>query len=233
MKVHPIKALSDNYIWVIEAGTQAIVVDPGEAENVIDYLEKQQLHLMAILLTHNHDDHIGGVKEMLAKYPSTPVYGPKEMRPLANHIIQEGESFKLLNQNIQVFKTSGHTNEHISFLMGKALFCGDALFSAGCGRVFTGDYQAQYDALQKFKRLDDDVQVYAGHEYTQTNLRFARSIEPSNRVISEALEQVNNLRAKEESTLPSTIGREKKINLFLQAETLGSFVELRKARDNF
>lgn len=233
MDIKPIKALSDNYIWVIEEGTEAVVVDPGEAKNVLDYLEKQQLDLVAILLTHHHDDHIGGVKEILAKYPGTSVYGPKETEPLVNIIVQEGDSFNLFGQNIQIFQTSGHTEGHISFLMGTSLFCGDALFSAGCGRVFTGDYQAQYDALQKFKRLDDPVQVYAAHEYTQTNLRFAHSVQPSNKVISEALDQVDYLRAKEEPTLPSTIGREKEINLFLKAETLESFVALRKARDKF
>ncbi|ALV22386.1 hydroxyacylglutathione hydrolase [Carnobacterium antarcticum] len=234
MNIHPIKAFSDNYIWVIEEGTEAVVVDPGEAEGVMDYLEEQQLHLTAILLTHNHEDHIGGVKEMLAKYPDTPIYGPKETEPLADRIVQEGESFRLLGQTFQVIKTGGHTHGHISFLMGEeALFCGDALFSAGCGRVFTGDYQAQYDALQKLKRLDDETQVYAAHEYTQTNLRFAHSMQPSNKSVSEALDQANDLRAKEEPTLPSTIGREKKINLFLQAERLEDFVELRKARDDF
>lgn len=234
MNIHPIKAFSDNYIWMIEEGTEAVVVDPGEAEGVMDYLEEQQLNLTAILLTHNHDDHIGGVKEMLAKYSDTPVYGPEETVPLADRIVQEGESFKLLGQTFQVIKTGGHTHGHISFLMGeKALFCGDALFSAGCGRVFTGDYQAQYDALQKFKRLDDEIKVYAAHEYTQTNLRFAHSVQPSNKAVSEALDQVNDLRAKEEPTLPSTIGREKKINLFLQAETVEDFVALRKARDDF
>lgn len=234
MNIHPIKAFSDNYIWMIEEGTEAVVVDPGEAEGVMDYLKEQQLNLTAILLTHNHEDHIGGVKEILAKYSDTPVYGPEETVPLADRIVQEGESFKLLGQNFQVIKTGGHTHGHISFLMGdKALFCGDALFSAGCGRVFTGDYQAQYDALQKFKRLDDEIKVYAAHEYTQTNLRFAHSVQPSNKAVSEALNQVNDLRAKEEPTLPSTIGREKKINLFLQAETVEDFVALRKARDDF
>ena len=233
MDIKPIKALSDNYIWVINEGTKAVVVDPGEAEGVMNYLEEQQLDLIAILLTHNHDDHIGGVEEILAKHPDVPVYGPKETEPLASSIVQEGDSFKLLGQNVEVFKTSGHTEGHISFLMGMDLFCGDALFSAGCGRVFTGDYQAQYDALQKFKRLDDKVQVYAAHEYTQTNLNFAHSIEPSSKVISEALDHVNHLRAKEAPTLPSTIGREKEINLFIQAETLDSFIELRKARDEF
>lgn len=234
MNIHPIKAFSDNYIWMIEEGTEAVVVDPGEAEGVMDYLKEQQLNLTAILLTHNHEDHIGGVKEILAKYSDTPVYGPEETVPLADRIVQEGESFKLLGQTFQVIKTGGHTQGHISFLMGeKALFCGDALFSAGCGRVFTGDYQAQYDALQKFKRLDDEIKVYAAHEYTQTNLRFAHSVQPSNKAVSEALDQVNDLRAKEEPTLPSTIGREKKINLFLQAETVEDFVALRKARDDF
>lgn len=233
MDVKLIKALKDNYIWVIKEGTKAVVVDPGEAEGVMDYLEEQQLDLSAILLTHHHDDHIGGVKEILAKHPGTPVYGPKETEPLADSVVQEGESFTLLGQNVQVFKTSGHTEGHISFLMGMNLFCGDALFSAGCGRVFTGDYQAQYDALQKFKLLDDKVQVYGAHEYTQTNLNFAHSVQPSNKVISEALDHVNHLRAKGEPTLPSTIGREKEINLFIQAETLDSFIELRKARDEF
>lgn len=233
MDIKPIKALADNYIWIIEKGTEAVVIDPGEADGVLDYLEERQLELIAILLTHDHDDHIGGVKEILAKYLDTPVYGPKETAPLANIVVQEGESFDLFGQNVQVFQTSGHTEEHISFLMETNLFCGDALFSAGCGRVFTGDYQAQYNALQKFKRLDDTVQVYGAHEYTQTNLNFAHSIEPSNKAISEALDHVNQLRAKEEPTLPSTIGREKEINLFVQAETLEIFIALRKARDKF
>ncbi|WP_423190385.1 hydroxyacylglutathione hydrolase [Alkalibacterium sp. f15] len=233
MHIHPIKSLSDNYIWIIEEGTEAVVVDPGEAESVIAYLEEQQLHLTAILLTHNHDDHIGGVKEISANYPIIPIYGPKETEPIAKLIIQDGDSFELLGQTFQVFKTAGHTQGHISLLMGEALFCGDALFSAGCGRVFTKDYQAQYDALQKFKRLNDDVHVYAAHEYTQTNLRFAHSLQPNNEVVSKALDQVDQLRTEGHPTLPSTIGKEKMINLFLQAETLEDFIHLRKARDNF
>ena len=172
MIIHPIKAFSDNYIWIIEEGTEAIVIDPGEAAQVIDYLEKKHLQLNSILLTHNHEDHIGGVQKILT-------------------------------------------------------------FSAGCGRVFTKDYQAQYDALQKFKELDDEVKVYAAHEYTQTNLRFAHAMKPSDTLISEALSEVNNLRINGESTLPTTIGREKSINLFLQAEKMEDFKELRKARDDF
>lgn len=233
MNIHSIKAFSDNYIWLMGEGSDVIVIDPGEAEGVLAYLEEQQLRLTAVLLTHNHDDHVGGVSEVLTEYPDTPVYGPEETKDLADHIVQDGDSFELLGQRFNVFKTAGHTEGHISYLTGEALFCGDALFSGGCGRVFTGDYQAQYDALQKFNRLDDEVKVYAAHEYTQTNLRFAQSIQPENQTISKALEQVADLRANGQPTLPTTIGREKDINLFLRAETLEDFVELRQARDKF
>lgn len=233
MNIHPIKAFSDNYIWVIEAGKEAVVVDPGEAVGVLAYLDQKQLDLTAILLTHNHDDHTGGVAQIVAKYSDTPVYGPEETQSLNDHVLAEGDSFELLGQQVKIFDTPGHTTGHISYLFGDQLFCGDSLFSAGTGRVFTGDYQAQYDTLAKFKQLSDAVNVYPAHEYTETNLRFAQSIEPTNEAISEALTKVANLRAANKPTLPSTIGREKTINLLLQAETLDQFITLRKARDNF
>lgn len=171
------------------------------------------------MLTHNHDDHISGVQEILATYPATPVYGPAETESVTNGFVLEGDSFERLGQNIQVFKTVGHTAGHISYLMGEALFCGDALFSDGCGRVFTGDYQAQFAALQTFDGLDNHVQVYAAHEYTQTDLHFAQSVQPSNQTITEALNRVNDLRAQGLPTLPST--------------SLQTFITLRKARDDF
>lgn len=233
MDVNPVKAFSDNYIWVIEEGKDAVVVDPGESKGVLHYLEDKELTLQAILLTHEHDDHIGGVKDILKKFPETPVYGPEDTKNTADHVVREGDSFALLGHNFEVFKTSGHSREHISFLTGDSLFCGDALFSAGCGRVFTGDYQAQYDALQKFKRMDESIAVYAGHEYTKTNLQFSQSIEPENEHIRQVLDQVNDLREQGLPTLPSTIGKEKRINLFLMADTLEDFIELRKARDDF
>ena len=233
MKINPIKAFSDNYIWVIEEGKDAVIVDPGEYKAVLHYLEENQMTLKAIILTHNHEDNIGGVKAISEKFPDTPVYGPEETALLADHVVKDGDSFDLLGKKFQVFKTAGHTTEHVSFLMEKALFCGDALFSAGCGRVFTGDYQAQFNALQMFKSLDEAVEVYAGHEYTQTNLRFAQSIEPANKNISQVLDQVTNLRAHDLPSLPSTIGKEKNINLFLQADKLQDFIALRNARDNF
>ena len=233
MIIHPIKAFSDNYIWCIQEETEAVVVDPGEAKGVLDYLEEKQLRLAAILLTHKHEDHTGGIQEIVARHPESQVYGPKETEALANRVVEEGNSFNLLGQTFQVFETGGHTHGHISFLMGDALFCGDALFSAGCGRVFTGDYEAQYETLRKFKRLDDDINIYPGHEYTEINLRFAYDTRPNNKKVSKALEEVRELRAKGEPTLPTTIGREKEINLFLQVETLEEFIELRNARNDF
>lgn len=233
MIVHPIKAFSDNYIWCIQEDTEAVVVDPGEARVVLDFLEEKQLRLAAILLTHMHEDHTGGVREIVASHPESLVYGPQETKDLVNSVVEEGDSFSLLGQTLQVYRSGGHTQGHISFLMGEHLFCGDALFSAGCGRVFTGDYEAQYETLQKFKRLDDDVNVYPGHEYTEINLHFAYAMQPDNAKISKSLEEVRELRAKGQPTLPTTIGREKKINLFLQAETLEEFIALRNARDNF
>jgi hydroxyacylglutathione hydrolase len=231
--IHPVKAFSDNYIWCIQEETEVVVVDPGDARGVLDYLEEKQLRLTAILLTHMHEDHTGGVQEILASYPKSLVYGPNETKDLVNRVVKEGDSFNLLGQTFQVYKSGGHTHGHISFLMGTNLFCGDALFSAGCGRVFTGDYKAQYETLQKFKRLNDDINVFPGHEYTETNLRFAYDMNPDNNKISTSLEEVQELRAKGQPTLPTTIGREKEINLFLQAETVVDFIELRNARDNF
>ena len=233
MIIHPIKAFSDNYIWCIQEEAEVVVVDPGKASVVLEYLEEKQLRLAAILLTHMHEDHTGGVREILASHPEILVYGPEETKDLVNSVVKEGDSFNLMRQTFQVYESGGHTHGHISFLMGKNLFCGDALFSAGCGRVFTGDYEAQYETLQKFKHLDDDINVYAGHEYTETNLRFAYEIQPDSKKISNSLEEVQGMRAKGQPTLPSTIGREKEINLFLQAETLEDFIELRNARDNF
>lgn len=233
MIIHPIKAFSDNYIWCMQAGHEAIVVDPGQAEVVLDYLEDHQLRLAAILITHQHEDHTGGVQEIAARHPECVVYGPQETQSLVNQVLEEGHTFHLLGQTIQVYETGGHTHGHISYLMGDHLFCGDTLFSAGCGRVFTGDYEAQYETLQKFKRLNDEINVYPGHEYTETNLRFAIHMQPDNANIAKALEEVQQWRAKGQPTLPTTMGREKEINLFLQAKTLADFITLRNARDHF
>lgn len=233
MTITPLAAFSDNYIWVYEDNKEAIIVDPGEAEPVLDYIKEQELQLDAILLTHKHEDHVGGVAAILAEFPNTAIYGPSEVSDLANYVVKDGDTFERLGQTINVLKTAGHTEEHISFIMNDSLFCGDALFSAGCGRVFTGDYEAQFTALQRFKELPDAVKIYAGHEYTLTNLQFAQTVMLDSTAVANELERVKDLSNKKVPTLPSTIGLEKEINPFLRADTLGKFIELREARDIF
>lgn len=233
MQIFPIEAFSDNYIWIIEEDNEVTIVDPGEADKVLEYLDNKDFTKINILLTHNHGDHIDGVAAIVNKYAQTTVFGPIETNSLNDTTVADGDSFKISDKSFEVFKTAGHTEEHISYLMDNELFCGDALFSAGCGRVFTGDYEAAYAGMEKFRKLPADTNVYAGHEYTETNLRFAHSIEPSNQLVKEALEHTKELRANDRPTLPSTIGKEKEINLFMQADSLDKFMELRNARDDF
>lgn len=233
MNIHSIKAFSDNYIWVIEKNNEAIVVDPGESPQVIAYLEENDLILRAILLTHNHDDHTGGVLDIFEKYPEITIYGPIETEDFNTRTVAEGDTVEVLNESFEVFLTAGHTEGHISYLSENYLFCGDALFSGGCGRVFTGDYQAQYEALQKFRKLDDTVNVYAAHEYTITNLSFALTVEPGNALIQKALDDAKKNVMLAKPTLPSSIALEKDINILLRSNTLEEFVFLRQKRDQF
>lgn len=237
MKVNYVEAFSDNYIWVMEKDGRAVVVDPGESAGVLAYLAAEQLELVAVLVTHKHDDHIGGVAALVTEFPGVAVYGPSEVASLVTVEVAEGEQFELLAQTFSVLKTAGHTEEHISFLTDQLLFCGDALFSAGCGRVFTGDYAAAYEGLRKLRALPDQVQVFGGHEYTETNLTFALSVDGLSdgvyRLLKTTLAQVQDLRAKGQASLPTSIGRERGINLFMMADSLEEFIELRQARDQF
>ncbi|MCF1586222.1 hydroxyacylglutathione hydrolase [Tetragenococcus koreensis] len=234
MTVTALEALSDNYIWLYQKEQELVVIDPGEAKPVLDYLANHKdEHLSAILLTHNHADHTGGVKEIVAEHPDAAVYGPEECRAYAENIVHDGETIGLLGQDWEIISVPGHTNGHIAYLVDDKVFCGDALFMAGCGRVFTGDYQAQYETVNKFSQLADDVKVYAAHEYSETNLRFANEVDPSNSAVEEALRKVRQQREKNEPTLPSTIEVEKEVNPFMRANDFDEFVQLRNKRDGF
>ncbi|MBG9988323.1 hydroxyacylglutathione hydrolase [Aerococcaceae bacterium DSM 111176] len=233
MKIVAIPAFNDNYIWTVVDNGRAIVVDPGEATPVAAYLDANDIALDAILLTHKHDDHVGGVREVVEKFGDVPIYGPTEVSELATEVVRDGDTFELWGVDVSVSRTAGHTEEHVSFLMGDALFCGDALFYGGCGRVFTGDYGAAFEGMQYFAGLDDSVRVYAGHEYTMTNLRFAQSVEPDNEAVAAAVEEVAAVLEAGEPSLPSTIGREREVNLFLQADSVEEFKSLRDIRDGF
>ncbi|MGX2948843.1 hydroxyacylglutathione hydrolase [Frederiksenia canicola] len=232
--ITPIPALSDNYIWVLQKNQQAIVFDPAQAHPVLDFFAKHSLELTACLLTHNHNDHTDGVAGLLERYPDLVVIGPQETAQFANQIVQPEQQFGLLGLSFEVIESAGHTAGHISYLVDREyLFCGDSLFSGGCGRVFTGDYSAQFAALQHFKQLPDFVQVYPAHEYTQSNLKFAEAVMPPSCILLEYQERVDILRAQHRPTLPTTIGIEKQINPFLQAVSLDEFIALRQQKDNF
>ncbi|QLB40546.1 MULTISPECIES: hydroxyacylglutathione hydrolase [Mannheimia] len=234
LQITPIPALSDNYIWAIRQAQDVIIVDPSEHQPVLDFIANNSLNLTAILLTHNHNDHTDGVAGIVEKYPNIPIYGPQEATEFANMIVSPEQHIKLFGYEVQIIESAGHTAGHISYLFGyDYLFCGDALFSGGCGRVFTGDYQAQFDALQRFKNLPDSVKAYPAHEYTKSNLKFAEAVLPTSCTLAEYQEQVDILRSQNKPTLPTTIRLEMQVNPFMQAVDLQEFIALRKKKDNF
>ncbi|AAP96045.1 hydroxyacylglutathione hydrolase [[Haemophilus] ducreyi] len=234
LKITAIPALQDNYIWAIQQGQEVMIVDPAQADPVFHFLAKNKLNLTTILITHYHQDHIGGIAGLQATYPDLTIYGSHEVAQYVNHIVQAGDHLHLLNSDVEVINSAGHTAQHISFLFAQQyLFCGDALFSAGCGRVFTGDYQAQFNTLQRFKTLPESTLVFPAHEYTLTNLKFAASVLPNNNDIREAQARAETLRAQQQPTLPSTIKQELRINPFLQADNLAEFITLRQQKDQY
>lgn len=217
-KVVPLRAFSDNYIWTIRDDRHAAVVDPGDAQPVLDYLEREHLELVAILNTHHHADHVGGNAALLARTP-VPVYGPRDERiPEVSVRLADGERFTLPHFGIalETLEIPGHTRSHIAFHGDGMLFCGDTLFAAGCGRLFEGTPRQMHDSLTRLARLPDDTLVYCGHEYTLSNIKFARAAEPDNARLPELESQMQALRDRDQPTLPSTIGREKITNPFLR-----------------
>ncbi|MGL5763689.1 MAG: hydroxyacylglutathione hydrolase [Plesiomonas shigelloides] len=215
-----IPALTDNYIWLFcRDQQQAVVVDPGEAEPVLRVLSQQQLNLHAILLTHHHGDHTAGVETLRRHYPNVLVIGPQETAAVQpTHLVQGGETVTLADadQQWQVIATPGHTLGHVCYYADGILFCGDTLFSIGCGRLFEGSAEQMYDSLQRLSQLPDSTLVCAAHEYTAANLRFACHLEPENPALNDYSQDVATLRHQHLPTLPSTLRREKALNPFLR-----------------
>ncbi len=217
-QVIPLRAFKDNYVWTLRNRQVAAVVDPGEAGPVLDYLAAEKLRLVAILATHHHQDHVGGIEELQKKHPC-PVYGPRG-EPIATltRPVGGGDTVALpeLGLAFEVLDIPGHTRAHVAYYGAKALFCGDTLFACGCGRVFEGTPQQLYASLQKLVSLPDDTLVYCGHEYTLANIGFAKAVEPGNAALLEREKSDAMLRELDRPTLPSTIGREKATNPFLR-----------------
>lgn len=220
LQVTAIPAFNDNYLWLIHDHAYAAIVDPGDAAAVEAALARYQLKLAAILLTHHHADHAGGVKALVSHW-QVPVYGPAgEQIPGISHPLRENDRVSLSSPSLQlsVLDVPGHTAGHIAYVAQDEgwLFCGDTLFAGGCGRLFEGTAAQMTQSLEKLAALPDQTKVYCAHEYTVSNLRFAVAAEPGNLNIAQRLAEALDLRDRDIATVPSTIGEEKRTNPFLR-----------------
>lgn len=262
VKITALAAFSDNYIWAIAKENNLVLVDPGDAAVCIDFLEKSQSTLTAILITHHHSDHTGGIKGLVdycqqKQWPLT-VYGPQnEKIPLCNVKLEQNNRVDLpdIDLTFNVIALPGHTAGHIAYFTNNTkepmLFCGDTLFSGGCGRLFEGTAKQMLNSLTKLASLPNKTKVYCAHEYTQANLKFALTVEPNNAALIDYSKKVNELRSDNQATIPTSIEVEKQINPFLrsheasiqasamvfdnstQADSLDTFTAIRRWKDQF
>jgi hydroxyacylglutathione hydrolase len=219
----PIPAFADNYIWLLRQGKHAAVVDPGDAAPVLAYLDREGLELAAIMNTHHHGDHVGGNRALLARR-AVPVFGPaREAIPGVTRSLAEQDAITLpdIGLELAVLDVPGHTAGHIAFVGrtadGPLVFCGDTLFSGGCGRLFEGTPAQMVDSLSKLAALPAPTRVYCGHEYTVANLRFAQAVDPGNDQLRQRYLAARAKRDRGEPTVPSTIGEERATNPFLRS----------------
>ncbi len=218
MQIIPLPAFRDNYIWLLRQDRLAVVVDPGDAAPVRRYLAEQGLSLAAILVTHHHPDHTGGIAELLTDAP-VPVFGPAgETIPGRSEAVREGDVVRIpgIDVEFRVLDVPGHTAGHVAYFGGTTLFCGDTLFAAGCGRIFEGTPEQLHASLEKLAALPTDTLVYCTHEYTLSNLAFAAAVEPGNRDLAERTARCQALRAEERPTVPFPLGAERLSNPFLR-----------------
>lgn len=223
MNLLALPAFDDNYLWLLHDGARALVVDPGDAVPVLETLDRFGLDLAAILVTHHHGDHTGGVADLLDRYPQARALGVAR-GDLAGRVdtVEDGQPLKLLGLDWQVLCTPGHTLDHVSFYSAGAeglaplLFCGDTLFSAGCGRLFEGTPAQMQASLQRLSALPAETRVCCAHEYTLSNLRFAMAVDPDNAPLAAYQQRCARLRSEHLPTLPARLGDELLINPFLR-----------------
>jgi hydroxyacylglutathione hydrolase len=251
-QITPIPAFEDNYIWALcqPDNSYCLVVDPGDATAVLQFLKQQNKQLHTILVTHHHPDHTGGIAKLCQAFPDVAVIGPTAEQhriPGLTQTVCEGDSLSLPQFNLMfdVISLPGHTLGHIAFYSAPVLFCGDTLFSVGCGRLFEGSPAQMWQSLQKLLTLPDETQIYCTHEYTLANIKFARHADPDNTTLVEYAKNCTFLRQHNRPTLPSTLATEKQINPFLRCNNktlqlkwqknsaLDLFTALRAAKDRF
>ena len=231
LSIKPIKSFTDNYIWMIKKNKDVVVVDPGDAIPVLNFLKEKNLNLKSILITHKHADHIGGIEDLLKHYPKIKIYGPKNNFNFIYTIVNNDELLKIneLNIEFRVIATPGHTLDHVVFADQDHLFCGDTLFGCGCGKLFEGSYSQMHSSLKTLSKLPPSIKVYCAHEYTKKNIEFALTQDKDNQYL---IDRKRNLIGKD-ITLPSTLGEELKTNPFLRSKDVTQFKELRQRKDNF
>ncbi|TKB51706.1 hydroxyacylglutathione hydrolase [Ferrimonas aestuarii] len=254
LSISPIRAFNDNYIWCLSNGTNAWVVDPGDAAPVLTFLDKNELSLKGVLVTHHHADHTGGIEALVAAMPELTVFAPRGTRysgPAT--LVNDGQILELsgLDQRALVCFCPGHTLDHCAYQVGNHLFCGDTLFSGGCGRLFEGSPSQMHDSLAKLRDLGASNLLYPTHEYTLANLEFALAVEPQNQQLHAYQQKCRKLRNDDIATLPTTMAQELAINPFLRThlpelqqsaaahsgapctDSLECFTQLRAWKDNF
>ena len=232
INIFPIKAFKDNYIWVIQEKLNGIIIDPGDAKPVIEELKRQNINLMAILITHKHYDHTGGVEELIKYRPGVQVFGPENIEFKFKYtIVKEGDIISIIGSKVtlSVIETPGHTLDHIVYLDEARLFCGDTLFACGCGKLFEGSYSEMFKSLSKISSLNPETKVYCAHEYTKKNIQFALTLDKEN---NQLIQRYNRLKHVE-ITIPSTLKEELETNPFLRAKTIEEFKLIRKRKDEF
>ena len=237
LKISPIPAFNDNYIWVIEFtnSNDIIAVDPGDAKPLLEYIKTHSKQLVSILITHHHYDHVGGVDKLLKAFDA-PVYGPANSPFSESNVkLSDGEHISVKGLNFDVLSIPGHTLDHIAYYCREysALFCGDTLFAGGCGRVFEGTYDQMYQSLLKLKAMPIDTNIYCAHEYTMANLAFALAVEPDNKLLQKRYHDCAELRKSGLPTLPSSIEEEKATNPFLRASNAEEFAQRRQWKDTY
>lgn len=248
MRLTALPALSDNYIWLLaDAAGDALVVDPGEAGPVRKALARDGLRLRAILLTHHHPDHVAGAAELAAETDAV-VYAPRDDRIAAANVrVGDGDRVRIAQPAFEfdVLGVPGHTRSHIAYHGHGVLFCGDTLFSVGCGRLFEGTPQQMLESLERLAALPGDTRVCCGHEYTAANCAFALELDPANTTLQARSAQAAELRRQGRSTLPSTLAEERACNPFLRIDSpaltaalegndrVARFADLRRRKDGF
>ena len=252
LSVEPIKAYTDNYIWLVSTNEGSIVVDPGESKEILNLVDSNKIDLKGVLITHHHYDHTNGLLDLTNKM-NLEVYGPKKIQGI-NNIVKESDKFSLIGIDFEVIEIPGHTLDHLAFYSSNnkdpILFCGDTLFAGGCGRVFEGTFEQMFKSLKKISNYPKETKIFCGHEYTLSNLKFALEVDKDNKDLINEFNNVEKLISSDIPSIPTNLNKELKINPFLRCndiniknkvidkfdiidDELEIFTALRKWKDNF